>query len=144
MSTGPQTTIFKGALPTRRDVLVGAGTVLLGGVVPAQAHHSFAVFDRSVQVTLVGTVREFQWTNPHIFIQLMVRNDKGVEEEWSIEGASPNMLFRRGWTPQSFRPGDKVTLTVNPLRDGGRGGNFVHALFPDGKTLGDMAATVPG
>jgi Family of unknown function (DUF6152) len=111
---------------------------------PIAAHHSFAMFDRDKQVTLSGTVKEFQWTNPHIFIQLMVTNPEGAAQEWSIEGASPNMLFRRGWTNQSFKPGDKVTLVVNPLKDGSRGGNFVMAHLPDGKTLGEAGSRAPG
>ncbi len=118
--------------------------MLAGSALPARAHHSFAVFDRSTRITLEGVVREFQWTNPHVFVQVMVRNDKGVDEEWSVEGASPNMLMRQGWTRESFVPGEKVSLTVNPLRDGGRGANFVHARFPDGRTLGNLNSTVPG
>jgi hypothetical protein len=108
------------------------------------AHHSFAMFDRDKQITLEGEVKEFQWTNPHIFIQIMVKNEQGVVEEWSVEGPSPNMLYRRGWTHESFKPGDRVVLTVNPLKDGRRGANFVFARFPDGRTLGDMSSKAPG
>jgi hypothetical protein len=111
---------------------------------PAAAHHSFAMFDREKQTTLQGTVRAFQWTNPHIFIQLMVPGAEGRPEEWSIEGASPNMLFRQGWTPTAFKPGDKVTIVINPLKNGGRGGNFVFATLPSGKTLGNLNARAPG
>lgn len=111
---------------------------------PIAAHHSFAIFDRDVQITLTGTVKAFQWTNPHVFVQLMVKNAEGVEEEWSIEGASPNMLFRSGWTNQSFKPGDKVTIVANPLRDGKHGANFVFAQLPDGKTLGQLNSRAPG
>jgi hypothetical protein len=111
---------------------------------PIAAHHSFAIFDRDVQITLTGTVKAFQWTNPHVFIQLMVKNAEGVDEEWSIEGASPNMLFRSGWTNQSFKPGDKVTIVANPLRDGKHGANFVFAQLPDGKTLGQLNSRAPG
>lgn len=118
--------------------------LLVAATGSAVAHHSFAMFDREKQVTLEGTVREFQWTNPHVFVQLLVKNDKGIDEEWSIEGASPNMLFRRGWTAQSFKPGDRVTVIMNPLRDGQRGGNFVFARLPDGKTLGDLNSRAPG
>lgn len=111
---------------------------------PIGAHHSFAIFNRDVQITLTGTVKAFQWTNPHVFIQLMVKNAEGVDEEWSIEGASPNMLFRSGWTNQSFKPGDKVTIVANPLRDGKPGANFVFAQLPDGKTLGQLNSRAPG
>ncbi len=111
---------------------------------PSAAHHSFAIFARDKQVTLSGTVKEFQWTNPHVFVQLVVKNAEGADEEWSIEGASPNMLFRSGWTNQSFKPGDKVTMVVNPLRDGKHGANFVFAQLPDGKTLGQLNSRAPG
>lgn len=111
---------------------------------PLAAHHSFAVFDRDKQITLEAVVREFQWTNPHIFIQVRVKNDQGVEEEWSIEGGSPNSLFRRGWTRESFKAGDRITLVVNPLRDGSRGAFFLQARWPDGRTLGDVNMRPPG
>jgi Family of unknown function (DUF6152) len=127
---------LKAGLLTATLLLVGAGS--------AVAHHSFAMFDREKQLTLEGTVREFQWTNPHVFIQVMVKNPAGVEEEWSVEGASPNMLFRRGWTNQSFKHGDHVTIIMNPLRDGTHGGSFVFARLPDGKTLGEMNSRAPG
>lgn len=126
----------------------GSGSVILAFAIlasfPIAAHHSFAIFNRDVQVTLTGTVKAFQWTNPHVFIQLNVKNAEGVEEEWSIEGASPNMLFRSGWTNQSFRPGDKVKIIANPLRDGTHGANFVFAELPDGKTLGQLNSRAPG
>jgi Family of unknown function (DUF6152) len=121
--------------------LIAAGIL---ASLPITAHHSFAIFDRDKQVTLSGTVKEFQWTNPHVFVQLIVKNSQGVDEEWSIEGASPNMLFRSGWTNQSFKPGDKVTVVVNPLRDGTHGANFVFAKLPDGKTLGQLNSRAPG
>jgi hypothetical protein len=122
------------------------GMLVAGAIAsaPALAHHSFAMFDRNRQVTLEGSVKAFQWTNPHVFIQIMVKNEQGVEEEWSVEGASPNMLFRRSWTHESFKPGDRVVLTVNPLKDGRRGANFVFARFPDGRTLGDLSSRAPG
>lgn len=111
---------------------------------PVLAHHSFAMFDRDRQITLEGRVKAFEWTNPHIFIQIMVKNEHSVEEEWSVEGPSPNMLFRRGWTHESFKAGDRVVLTVNPLKDGRRGANFVFARFEDGRTLGDLSSRAPG
>jgi hypothetical protein len=125
-------------------VLASALLGLAGTVSPAQAHHSFAMFDRSKQVPLKGVVRQFQWTNPHIFVELAVQDGKGAVENWSIEGASPNMLFRQGWTFQTFHPGDQVTVTINPLKDGSRGGTLVSAVLPSGKTLGESAARAPG
>jgi hypothetical protein len=123
-----------------------AATLLAGLAVASAAagHHSFAMFDRNKQATVQGTVKEFQFTNPHVFIQLMVPNAQGLVQEWSIEGGSPNMYYRQGWDNTTFKPGDKVTLVINPLREGGRGGNFVFGTLPDGKTVGNMNARAPG
>ncbi len=101
---------------------------------PAGAHHSFAMFDNDKEVTLEGQVREFQWTNPHSWIQLVVV-ENGASQEYSVEGASPNGLKRRGWTRESFKPGDRIKLTIHPLKNGSKGGSFVRAVFPDGKTV---------
>ena len=103
----------------------------------AIAHHSFAMFDRDKEVTLVGTVREFQWTNPHAFIHMEVPNDAGGKQTWQVELNSPNNLKRQGWKSTSVKAGDAVTLILNPLRDGSRGGLFVSLTLPDGKVLGD-------
>jgi hypothetical protein len=98
------------------------------------AHHSFAVFDMASEKTITGTVSKFEWTNPHTFIFVDAPNDKGVMETWAIEGMSPNYLGRRGWSKTSVKPGDKITVTVRPLKDGKAGGMFVRALL-DGKTM---------
>ena len=112
--------------------------VLAGMVVPALAHHSFAMFDRDKEVTLVGTVREFQWTNPHAFIEMDVPGANGAgAEKWSIELNSPNNLTRQGWKSSMLKPGDKISLTMNPLRDGKKGGLFVSIVLPDGKVIKD-------
>ena len=102
---------------------------------PALSHHSFSMFDSRQEVTLTGTVKEFQWTNPHTWIQLNVRNAQGQVEEWSIEGSSPNGLARRGWKRNTLRPGDKVSVRINPLKNGDKGGSFVSATFEDGRVL---------
>jgi hypothetical protein len=102
----------------------------------ANAHHAATMFDREQMVELVGTVREFQWTSPHIWIQVQVENDAGELEEWSIEGGTPSRLYRAGWRPTSFEPGDKVTIRGNPMRDGGKAALFIGAKLEDGSTLG--------
>lgn len=107
----------------------------MGGT--AGAHHSFAMFDQTKQVSLQGTVSEFQWTNPHAFIHLEVPTADGGKETWAVELNSPNNLKRQGWKSTSLKPGDKVTLVLNPLKDGSRGGLFVSVTLPDGKVLGD-------
>ena len=111
------------------------GLVLpLGLAGPAQAHHSFAMFDQKKIVTLVGTVAEFQWTNPHAFIEIDVPGG-GKVVHWSIELNSPNNLKRQGWSRASLKTGDKISLRMNPLRDGKPGGLFLDLKKADGKLL---------
>ncbi len=104
--------------------------------VPLTAHHSAAMFDSTKVVEITGTVKEFQWTNPHVWIQIVVQKPGEVREEWSIEGGGPNALSRQGWRPTSFKAGEKVTMRVNPMRDGTPAGLFVGVKFADAKTLG--------
>jgi hypothetical protein len=97
---------------------------------PAAAHHSFGMFDVAKEVTLSGTVREFQWTNPHSWLQL-----EADGQEYSIELGSPNSMSRRGWRKTTFLPGDRVTVVINPMRDGAPGGALVYAIDRDGKRM---------
>jgi Family of unknown function (DUF6152) len=104
---------------------------------PAAAHHSFAMFDQAKQVSLKGTVAEFQWTNPHAFIHIEVPKSDPLAGFWEIELNSPNNLKRQGWNSKTLKPGDKVTVIANPLRDTSKkGGLFGTVTFPDGKVLG--------
>jgi Family of unknown function (DUF6152) len=105
----------------------------------ALAHHSFAMFDQSKSVTVNGTVKDFRWTNPHVFIQLLVRTESGSEEEWSIEMTSPEHLARVGWRPGTLKPGDKVSLVIHPMRDGSDGGQYLSGTGPDGPLVGSPA-----
>ena len=111
-----------------------AGLLIGAGAIPASAHHSFAMFDSEREIELVGTVREFQWANPHTWVQLDVTAN-GRATTWSIEGRSPNVLARRGWNRLTLRPGDRVTLTVHPLKDGRPGGAIISVRFADGRVL---------
>jgi hypothetical protein len=111
--------------------------LVLTFVATAYAHHSFAMFDQSQQVTLKGTVHEFQWTNPHAWIHLDVPGANGVNDSWQVELNSPNNLKRQGWKSTSVKAGDQVTLVLNPLKDGSKGGLFVSITLPDGTVLGD-------
>lgn len=122
--------------------LVGVTLAVLAGV--AAAHHSFALFDSSVEKTLEGVVREFQWTNPHTWIQLNVPDGRGGTAEWAIEGNSPNILVRQGYTSKSLKPGDKVTVVVHPLKDGAAGGSLVSVRLSNGTLLGSSAAAAAG
>jgi hypothetical protein len=119
--------------------------VLLASAVASTtwAHHSFAMFDQSKVLPLDGVVAEFQWTNPHAFIQLEVKNATGGKDVWSIELNSPNNLKRQGWKSTALKPGDKVTVVINPLRDGAKGGLFVGVTLADGSVLGNPSRT-PG
>jgi hypothetical protein len=115
-----------------------AAAAILFAVMPAMAHHSFDMFDMSKQITLTGTIKEFQWTNPHTFTFIDVPNDKGGVDTWAIEGMSPNFLGRRGWTKHTLNPGDKVSITIYPLKEvkvGKLGGVFLHCTLPDGKEM---------
>lgn len=105
----------------------------------ASAHHSFAMFDRSKEMTLVGVVAEFQWTNPHSWIELDVPNENGGTDKWSIELNSPNNLSRQGWKSNSIKPGDKITVVIWPLRSGEKGGLFISLTLPDGQVLDEAA-----
>ena len=116
-----------------------AALVLGGG--QAFAHHSFAMFDQTKDVTLKGTVTEFQWTNPHAFIHIEVPGTSGGKEVWQVELNSPNNLKRQGWKSTSVKAGEEVTLVIKPLRDGSRGGLFVSMKLPDGSVLGDPTRT---
>lgn len=116
-----------------------AGAVLVaamaGASAGALAHHSYSMFDMKTTKTLVGTVKQFEWTNPHSWLWVYVPNDKGEMEQWGIEGMSPNFLGRRGWSKNTLRPGDKITLEIHPLRNGEKGGTFLTVTLPDGKVM---------
>ena len=113
--------------------LLVAGCVC-GGT--ASAHHSFAMFDQAQTKTLVGTVKQVQWTNPHIWVQIMVPDPKtGVAAEWSIEGGSPNGLSRQGWRRTTIKEGDAIEMTIHPLKDGTNGGSMMKAMI-NGQPVG--------
>jgi|TARA_B110000459_G_C16587327_1_gene484371 hypothetical protein len=118
---------------TRNTALV---YLLLSCFQYAAAHHSSAMFDKTDIRTLNATVKEFQWANPHVWIQVYIVNSDDRREEWSIEGIGINTLFRRGWRPNSFIPGDMIEISFNPMLDGSNAGAFIGAKFQDGKTLG--------
>jgi hypothetical protein len=113
--------------------LICAGVVF--GSASVIAHHSFAPFSLETEKTITGVVNRFEWTNPHTWLWLDVGDDKGAVVTWGVEGMSPNYLSRRGWSKTTFKPGDKVTIVVRPMKDGSAGGMFVRATLPDGKAL---------
>lgn len=115
-------------------VIVAGCLLLLGGA--AQAHHAFSMFDQSRTIELKGEIKEFQWTNPHVWVQVLVPQPDGKVVEWSIEGSSPNGLRRQGWRSDSLLPGMKVTVLTNPLKNGDPGGSLVNITLEDGTVLG--------
>ena len=99
---------------------------------PVLAHHSFAMFDRDKIVTLQGTVKEFQYTNPHSWLQVMVTGPDGKAVEWGFESEGPSTLLRVGIKAKTFAPGDKVTIVAIPMRDGRPAGSLISATKADG------------
>ena len=114
------------------------GTALLSTV--ASAHHSTAAYDFTKTVTLKGTIRSFQWANPHNYAQLVVSDGKGAKAEWSIEAGTPATATRQGWSKSSLKPGDKVTMEIAPMKDGSPGGTLRVVTLPDGKILKSVAS----
>ena len=114
---------------------VSRARVLVAAVVPAAAHHSFAAFDMTNQKTMTGTVKQVDWTNPHIWIWIDVANDKGGSDIYGFEGMSPNYLARRGWTRTTLHTGDKITVSYRPMKDGNNGGMFISGTTAAGKLL---------
>ena len=115
-----------------------AWLVVCGLIAPVLAHHSGAMFDDKLSVTLIGTIKQFQWTNPHCWIQVLVP-DKSGPVEWSVEMGSPSQLFRGGWKPKTVHVGDKIVVAIHPMRDGTKGGQFVSATRDDGTPFGSIS-----
>lgn len=109
---------------------------------PVWAHHSTAEFDYTRQVTIEGTVKEVQWTNPHSYIQLMVGADGAEPVQWSVEIGSPTLNIDMGWTKTSVKRGDVVTMTLSPARNGKPYGTLRVLTFADGRELQGVAARV--
>jgi hypothetical protein len=120
---------------------MGIKTIALAGiallvVAPAFAHHSFSMFDREKSLTMSGTVTEYEWTNPHVWIHMKVPDEKGVAREWGFEMQAIAQDSAGGWRSDSVKPGDKVSIEFHPLKDGSRGGQLVSATLANGQHLG--------
>ena len=99
---------------------------------PALAHHSFSMFDGDKKLTLTGTVKDFEWTNPHSWLRIVVPDAQGQPKQWDIEMVAPGVLAKQGWVPKTIRPGMSVTAIIHPLKDGSLGGQFMAVTLPDG------------
>jgi hypothetical protein len=129
METGTRATWLE------RGLIAALGAAVFAIAGGASAHHSFAVFDMSQQKTIEGTVSDFQWTNPHTWTWVDVKNDDGSVTKYGFEGMSPNFLGRRGWSKNTLKPGDHVKITYAPLKNGEPGGTFLRATLQDGKEM---------
>jgi hypothetical protein len=125
------------------QVLGLAGIAAAMYAIPAVAHHSFAMFDAEKIMTLEGSVKDFQWTNPHAWILLNAPKEGQGTVQWAIEMGGPTGLARQGWLPKTLTPGMQVKVWIHPLRDGQAGGQFLAVTLPDGKTMGNPAGRGP-
>jgi hypothetical protein len=119
-----------------RLILRGAAAVALCASA-ALAHHSFTMFDTTKKVTIAGTVTGFEWTNPHVYIEVDVPDESGAAKHWSVELGSPSILQKGGWKFNTLKKGDKATLVVSPLKTGQPGGLLEQITLSDGKVLGN-------
>jgi hypothetical protein len=121
------------------------GTLLLTmlAMVPVlRAHHAPAVFDQTRTIVVDGVVTEFVWANPHSWIRMDVTGENGSVTNWSMEMNPPTYLVRAGWRSTTLKPGDKVSVVVNPLRTNEPGGKYVAITLPDGRVLGEQEAVL--
>jgi hypothetical protein len=143
---GPRLAAFhnnpSGAETARRRCLVNktvAGLVLIAAVLgtapPLGAHHGAATFDTGTEVTLKGTVTEWLWFNPHCFLKFDVTDESGAVKNWAIETSNPADMAKRGWSRSAFKPGDTVTVTLQPARNGASVGRMRRVVRADGQVL---------
>ena len=127
-------------MPGRKMMQIGGASLLLSSLILASpsvyAHHSFAMFDASKSVTVNGTVKQVDYANPHVWVYLVVMNGKGQMETWGMEGGNLGGLYRMGWTKDSVKVGDKISMEVHPLKDGTLGGQIMRVTLPDGRVFG--------
>ncbi len=116
--------------------LLSFATLMPAGLLPsAQAHHSNSAYDRSRNITVAGTVHEFKWANPHVWLYVDVPNGKGGTDLWSFEGGSVSVLARNGWRAAAMKPGQHVQVIAQPNRNGSHCGGFIKVIFDDGSSL---------
>jgi hypothetical protein len=117
--------------------IVGCAAFALAAMAfQAQAHHSFAMFDQEKTISVSGTVKDFEWSNPHAWIHLTaVDATTGRPVDWAFEMGSVSQIAAQGWKSDSIKPGDQITVTGHPLKDGSRGGQYRSVRFPDGSSI---------
>lgn len=105
----------------------------------ASAHHSFAMFDATKEVTVQGVVKQLTWSNPHVWLDVVVTDETGEGKVWGLESLAVGLLYRNGWTADSLKPGDNVTVQLHPMKDGSLGGQLVKVTLADGRVLSSGA-----
>ena len=108
-------------------------SAVLAGPAPVAAHHGAASFDTSQEITLKGTVTEWTWFNPHCFLKFDVKADDGTVRSWAVEAGNPTDMTKRGWSRNSFKPGDQVTVTLQPVKTGAPVGRIRSVLLASGR-----------
>ena len=127
-----------------KPLLSTALASLLVSGLPALAHHSFAAeFDPAKKIDVTGVVTKLEWTNPHAHFYMDVKDASGSVANWNFELASPNMLVRNGWSRNSLKPGDTVSVTGARAKDSSNYGSASVITFPDGHKLTFLAAEEP-
>ncbi len=117
-----------------RIIPIAIIVMVVGALVPVTAHHSHSMFDMTREVSITGTVTSFSYRNPHVFLNVDVKNEKGEIVSWAVEMSNITNMQSRGIYLSTFKPGDTVTVKVNPLKDGRLGGNYTSVTAADGKT----------
>ena len=112
-----------------------AAATMLGASMPLVAHHGAATFDTTTETTLKGTVTEWLWFNPHCFLKFDVKDESGKVTNWAVEAGNPTDMTKRGWARTSFRPGEEVTVTLQPVKTGAPVGRIRSVVLANGQTL---------
>ena len=121
-----------------------AATAMLMGSGPAIAHHGAATFDTGKELVLEGTVTEWVWSNPHCFLKFEAKDSTGTVRTWTVETSNPPDMVNRGWSRRSFKAGDKVTATVEPVKSGNPVGRLLQVKFADGRILSTRGPVTQG
>jgi Family of unknown function (DUF6152) len=123
-------------------MIIGA-FVLLATVVPLVAHHGAASFDTTRELTLKGTVTDWIWANPHCFLKFDAKDETNSVRNWAVEVSNPTDMTKRGWARTSFKAGDEVTVTLQPVKNGAPVGRLRNVVLPNGQTLSNAGPPPP-
>ena len=126
-----------------KHIALSGGFALIATTAPGLAHHSFAMFDPDKTVVLKGSVKELEWTNPHVWLRLMVVDQAtGKPVQYAVEMGSVARSTYDGWKPDTVKPGDAISVSMHPNKDGSRGGMYLSAELGDGRQFGRTGPAV--